>query len=355
MKHLLKVVALFAVLTLTACNSTNSGSKASAAGSSAPAHTHTFNESVWEKDESQHWHPATCEHTSEKGSAAAHNFKSDPAEASKDSPATCAKAGVQHLICETCGYKYAKKLAKLEHNLVRDESKDAAATCEHPGYEYSKCSECGYEYKHATSAQLAHEWVKVKDNEAETGYVTTAQYKCEKISAEDPHYSLRWAATQFDATLSNDIETFDSGSHLNQIRLKTAENLNGEKAKGSHLVYKVKSGVAVEHAGLAFDVVSKDSSVPMFDYVSNDQQQGYREIDGELVLTTKRYGLIVNGVEYELGEDGYGNVASKTEKIFDWVVDFPLKAGENTIDIYCLGGYRAYIKSFMLTNLPANA
>ena len=51
MKHLLKVVALFAVLTLTACNSTNSGSKASAAGSSAPAHTHTFNESVWEKDE----------------------------------------------------------------------------------------------------------------------------------------------------------------------------------------------------------------------------------------------------------------------------------------------------------------
>lgn len=50
------------VLSLTACGSPED----------PPAHTHTF-ASTWEKNDKQHWHPATCEHTSEKGSAANHN------------------------------------------------------------------------------------------------------------------------------------------------------------------------------------------------------------------------------------------------------------------------------------------
>lgn len=50
-------------------------------------HTHTFDEK-WESDASNHWHPATCEHTSEHGSSAAHT--------------DIDKNG----ICDVCGYDY---------------------------------------------------------------------------------------------------------------------------------------------------------------------------------------------------------------------------------------------------------
>lgn len=39
-------------------------------------HEHTFGNS-WEYDEAEHWHPATCEHTSLKDSTAAHEFNKD--------------------------------------------------------------------------------------------------------------------------------------------------------------------------------------------------------------------------------------------------------------------------------------
>lgn len=44
------------------------------AGCGAPAHTHTFSETEWAYDDAGHWRPATCEHTEEKGSYAAHKF-----------------------------------------------------------------------------------------------------------------------------------------------------------------------------------------------------------------------------------------------------------------------------------------
>lgn len=53
-------------------------------GTNSPAHTHTYDESVWTYDENTHWHAATCEHFLERGSEAAHTMKDGR--------------------CEVCGY-----------------------------------------------------------------------------------------------------------------------------------------------------------------------------------------------------------------------------------------------------------
>ena len=53
-------------------------------------HTHTF-ESGWISDSSGHWHKATCEHTGEKGSFAAHT---PGAAVTATTPKTC----------DVCGY-----------------------------------------------------------------------------------------------------------------------------------------------------------------------------------------------------------------------------------------------------------
>ena len=39
-----------------------------------PEHVHTFDTTKWENNETSHWHPATCEHTDQKGNAARHDF-----------------------------------------------------------------------------------------------------------------------------------------------------------------------------------------------------------------------------------------------------------------------------------------
>ncbi len=49
--------ALIATLTLAACG-----------------HVHTYSETEWLHNEEGHWHPATCEHTDERGGYAAHKF-----------------------------------------------------------------------------------------------------------------------------------------------------------------------------------------------------------------------------------------------------------------------------------------
>ncbi len=64
----MKKVFLLSVLTLflAACggakgNSKSSSTPSSSSSSSSVAHTHTFS-NEWESDETDHWHPATCDH-----------------------------------------------------------------------------------------------------------------------------------------------------------------------------------------------------------------------------------------------------------------------------------------------------
>ena len=312
MKKLLTTLTLFAALILTSCggasNSSNAGS------SSATKHEHTFNESVWEKNETQHWHPATCEHTDVKGNAAAHDFKADTSKTNK------------------------------------------AATCDEEGVEYLKCSVCGYEKENKLPA-LAHDFsgAVLSAQDPVDGCTNSSLVKCKNCNK----MAIRWAAKDYNTDESEDIEATKSDG---SIRLQNGQywkkdGNNGsvdETVNGSHLIYYINSYAAAEKVGLNFHIKQKsDWSGALFDAQSGDQIKGQiKNEDGSFTAATKRYGLKINDVEVALGEDKT-NVDQGVEGWFDWPVSFNLKEGKNKIEITCLGGYRAYLFDFQFTGLPA--
>ena len=156
---------------------------------------------------------------------------------------------------------------------------------------------------------------------------------------------LRWEAKNYDATLSNEIEAVASDG---SIRFNRAQGVNGETDKGGHLVYKINSPVALQKAGLSFYIQAHNQNKAIFDAVSGDTGVGKDvDADGKYTVTpTKRYALYVNDARIELGDDPG---ASTAKAWFDWPVEFPLKAGENKIEIVSLGGYRAKMYNFQLT------
>ncbi|MBQ0009915.1 MAG: hypothetical protein KBS76_02290 [Ruminococcus sp.] len=82
------------------------------------SHTHTFDTGTWSKDASGHWHPATCGHTSEKGSFADHND------------------GNSDGLCDVCGYSMSHT-----HSLTHYERQEPTATT--AGHiEYWYCAGC---------------------------------------------------------------------------------------------------------------------------------------------------------------------------------------------------------------------
>lgn len=118
-KVLTSIIAFFA-LALVACSpaqegessASNSSSSSVSSQSTTSKHQHTYNEDVWEKDEKQHWHPATCEHTDSKGSAGAHQFEDVP---NSGTPATCDQPGSKEQRCKVCGYTKTV-VVKAEHD-----------------------------------------------------------------------------------------------------------------------------------------------------------------------------------------------------------------------------------------------
>ncbi len=101
-------------------------------------HEHTFNEAEWATDEVGHWHAATCEHSTEKGSYAAHEYDADykctvceyqhehtyATEWSYDE--------TNHWHAVTCGHDVAVK-DQAAHDMVDGE-----------GVDYQVCSVCEY-------------------------------------------------------------------------------------------------------------------------------------------------------------------------------------------------------------------
>lgn len=122
------------------------------------AHTHTFDESKWVSDETDHWHAATCEHTSEKKDVAAHTWNDGEITA----PATCTAEGEKTYTCVVCGYKKTEVVDKSEHTPSEkwSHNKDChfhiCTVCEKPIESskvnhdvsletYGLCKTCGFE------------------------------------------------------------------------------------------------------------------------------------------------------------------------------------------------------------------
>lgn len=101
------------------------------------AHVHTFNEAVWEKDVTHHWHPATCAHTDQKESFEPHVWN----EGTVTTPATETAEGVMTKTCTKCGRTQTSPIDRLEHVHTFDTAKWAfdgdshwhPATCAHTG------------------------------------------------------------------------------------------------------------------------------------------------------------------------------------------------------------------------------
>ena len=184
---------------------------------------------------------------------------------------------------------------------------------------------------------------------ATADYIKTEAFNCKGCDES----VLRWSALDFDTTLS------DSGLEKNtdNIRFKSGsvENKGGEASTGSHAVYKINMKAAAPKAGLAFRIQNTSGAsgtAPVFKTISGDSSLGAIDNgDGTYTTATHRYGLKVNGVEYLLGDDDYGNQSNKSGW-FDWPVEIALNAGVNTIDVFAYAGYRARMYEFQITGLP---
>ncbi len=96
-------------------------------------HEHTYS-TVWSNDATSHWHPATCEHTSEVSEKTAHTF--DKGVVTKE--ATETETGIKTYTCTVCKYEKTESIAVLPHThkYSTEWTSDAtnhwhAATCGH--------------------------------------------------------------------------------------------------------------------------------------------------------------------------------------------------------------------------------
>ena len=101
---ILGVLAIALTLGLSACG----GKPSSGEGE----HVHTFDTSKWESNATEHWHPATCEHTKEKGDKAKHTF-GDPYDIVAP---TCTQAGSQKVKCTVCEYVKTETIKATGHS-----------------------------------------------------------------------------------------------------------------------------------------------------------------------------------------------------------------------------------------------
>ena len=188
------------------------------------AHTHTF-ASEWTKDESNHWHAATCEHTTEVSGKAEHSF----GDWTVTKEATEKAEGSRERTCTVCGYKATEAIGKLvhTHTFAEEWTSDEtnhwhAATCGHTtevsgkaehsfgewtvtkeateeaeGTKESSCTVCGYKATEAIE-KLAHThkfataWTKDETNH---WHAATCEH-AEEVSGKTAHTFGEWTVTK---------------------------------------------------------------------------------------------------------------------------------------------------------------
>ena len=324
---------------------------------------------TWSSDENQHWHACTvpgCPTAGKADTPAAHTF----GEQYDVVAATCTAKGSYKQKCSVCDYVKTVETDKIAHTY--GEAYDVvAATCETAGSQKRKCSVCD-DVKEEVLPKLDHTFGDAVENyaavtEGENQHIAATAHNCSVCGKS----ALRWNARSFDAAASDtglDLThdgdksvRFSSGNVENKC--STSGNsysgytytLPTAPSTGSHIVYKVNVAEAQENVGLAFKIKNTggaSNKAPVFGLITNDSSWGcYQNPDGSFTQAEHRYGLKVNGVEYKLGEDNYGDQVSVTDW-FEWPVQFPVVAGVNTIDVFAYAGYRADIYEFELTGLP---
>lgn len=214
---------------------------------SSAKHEHTYGD-TWEKNETQHWHPATCEHSTQKGSAANHTYGAETVIKA----ATCETAGQGKKSCTVCGYESTYDIPALGHNYTGDEV-IAESTDDISKTSKAKCSVCQKEIYYFDATD--YKKISGSDNGEGKGYF---KLKANGNSAEFNFKTPKMGAATFyfygyidywkDGNNNNDQRGFFSGK-------------NGDAADGNFELHvgdsKVditsKKGVTYEQMGITGD------------------------------------------------------------------------------------------------------
>ena len=307
--------------------------------------------SEWSYNEDSHWHACVALGCPVQGGARFDNAMHVFGEAYDIiDPASCYVSGSYKKQCAVCGY--VKTYETTKDHAWSEWYQVQATTCQDNGVEERKCLDCGLAEQRLV-AKISHDYGEAIATElADDDHIATTTYQCLYCGQS----FMRWSALDYDPTLSD--TTIDRQADYIRFGSGKTENKGGAYSLGSHIFYKIKVDQDIPNAGLSFYIRNSSGlsgNAPVFATISNDSSIGYIDNgDGTLSQSPSRYGLRVNGVEYFLGEDTYGNQSNATGW-FDWPVSFSLSKGINIIDVFAYGGYRARMMEFQISGIPNGA
>ncbi|WP_443740364.1 formylglycine-generating enzyme family protein [Treponema sp.] len=177
-------------------------------------HTHTYS-TEWKSDETNHWHAAICEHTTEVSEKTAHTF--DKGVVTKE--ATETETGIKTYTCTICKYEKKESIPVLPH------THKYSAEWTNDATNHWHAATCGHDVKSDEATHTFGEAVITKEaTETEEGVKTYTCTVCKYEKTESiavlPHthkYSTEWTSDETShwhaATCEHTTEVKDKAAH----------------------------------------------------------------------------------------------------------------------------------------------